>query len=130
MISKLTGHTDIPFFISKNKFTEDFNIIKEMSAIRQSVKNLILTNKGERFFDADIGSDVYASMFENFDIETIITLQSRIANNLNIYEPRVIVNDVRVLEEPKEYAIKVIVDIGLIGTNIKDSIEINLVRNR
>lgn len=130
MISKLTGYADIPFFISKNKFTEDFNIIKEMSAIRQSVKNLILTNKGERFFNSDLGSNVYASMFENFDIETIISLQSRIANNLNIYEPRVIVNDVRVLEEPKEYAIKIIVDIGIVNTNITDSIEINLVRNR
>ena len=39
-------------------------------AVKQSLKNLILTNSGERLFQPTIGSDVYKSLFEPNDIIT------------------------------------------------------------
>ena len=130
MLQRKEQYVDIPFFLSMNAFTNDFNVIKELSAIRQSVKNIVLTNKGERYFNDFFGSDVMESVFENFNYEMVISLQSRIANNLEIFEPRIVINDIRVLSDDKNYSLIVIVDFGIKYTNINDIIQINLLRNR
>ena len=130
MLQRKESYVDVPFFISMNPFTYDFNVIKEMSALRQSVKNIVLTNKGERAFDDFFGCDPYGSLFENFDYEMVIALQSRIANNIQIYEPRVVVNDVLILNDAKNNAIKINIDIGVKYTNVQDTIEISISRNR
>ena len=130
MLQRKEPYVDIPFFLSMNTFTNDFNVIKELSAIRQSVKNIVLTNKGERYFNDFFGCNITDSMFENFNNEMIISLQSRVANNLEIYEPRIVVNDVRVLNDAKSFLLSVVVDFGIKYTNINDVIQINLSRNR
>lgn len=130
MLQRKEPYVDIPFFLSMNPFTNDFNVVKELSAIRQSVKNIIMTNKGERYFNDYFGCNIYASLFENFDYTMVISLQSRIANNLELYEPRIVVNDVRVLNDAENNSLNIIVDIGVKYTNLLDTIQISLSRNR
>jgi len=130
MLQRKEPYVDIPFFLSMNPFTNDFNVVKELSAIRQSVKNVIMTNKGERYFNDYFGSNIYDSLFENFDYTMVITLQSRIANNLELYEPRIVVNDVRVLNDEENNSLNIVVDIGVKYTNLLDTIQISLSRNR
>jgi len=130
MLQRKEPYADIPFFLSMNPFTNDFNLVKELSAIRQSVKNIIMTNKGERYFNDYFGCDIYGSLFENFDYTMVISLQSRIANNLELYEPRIVVNDVRILDDPENNSLNIIVDIGVKYTNLLDTVQISLSRNR
>ena len=35
------------------------------NSVREAIKNLILTDKGERLFQPNLGSDIRASLFEN-----------------------------------------------------------------
>ena len=44
MLKKKQDFKDIPFFISKNPFTNDLNTVNNLPAIRQALKNIILTN--------------------------------------------------------------------------------------
>ena len=130
MLTKNQYYSDLPFFISPNAFTNDMNIVSGLAAIRQSVKNIVLTNNGERAFEFPFGSSLYGTIFDNFTYELMMDIQSRIANNIRIYEPRVALNDIRVLDNPKENAITVIIDFYVSDLKQNDIIQINLVRTR
>jgi len=66
------------------------------SSIQQSLKNLILTNLGERLFQPYIGSNVLATLFENNSIETLSELEFYIQNAIDNSEPRVNLLDINV----------------------------------
>lgn len=53
------------------------------------MKNLVLTNIGERFFQPNVGTNVNKSLFEPNDITTVLDLQLYIENVIRYYEKRV-----------------------------------------
>jgi phage baseplate assembly protein W len=57
---------------------------------------LVLTDRGERLFHPEIGGDVKGSLFENFTPIMEVELRSAIKNVIEIYEPRVVLEDVKV----------------------------------
>ena len=63
-------------------------VVNEKS-INQSLKNLIMTNLGERPFQPYIGSNIYKSLFENNTDETLHDLEFYIDNTIKNNEPRV-----------------------------------------
>ena len=64
----------------------------DVNAVKQSIKTLLLTQKGERLFQPQIGSDLYALLFEPMDFITIEALKAVILNCLANYEPRIVVD--------------------------------------
>lgn len=80
---------DISMSFQINPLTYDLIAIKNETAIARSLRNLVLTNKGERFFDANLGSRVNNLLFENLDDITASSVRDQIENVINNYEPRV-----------------------------------------
>ena len=131
MLQKQISYVDIPFFISKNSFTNDFNVTRDLNAIRQSLKNIILTNTGERSFDYRFGCSIYDFLFDNFTMDLVIKAQSTIAGNIQRYEGnRVGINDVRVLNVPKENKINIVVDFNIPDVGISDILTVSILRTR
>lgn len=130
MLRKNITYSDIPFFITKNSFTNDLNLVNDLVAIRQSVKNIIMSDLGDRAFDFDFGSGLYSTIFENLTLEVILFIQTRIANNLRNYEGRVNLNDVIVTENAEENSLQIVVDFSIPDLNINDVITIDLTRTR
>jgi phage baseplate assembly protein W len=131
MLIKNLHYTDIPFFISKNGFTNDLNVIKDLGAIRQSIKNIIMTNNGERSFDHAFGCSIYNYLFENFTIDMVVKAQSTIAGNIQRYESnRVGINDIKILNVPAENKINIIVDYNIPDAGISDIISVSILRTR
>lgn len=93
-------HSDLPFFLSKNYFTEDINLKKDNSAIQQSIINIVLTRLGERPFVNTFGTKIYDLLFENinpaYPNEDINLLGYKyvIKNALDIHEPRIYCDDI------------------------------------
>jgi len=87
-------YKDLNLFFTKNPLSSDVSKVTDVQAIKRSVRNLVLTNRGERLFHPEIGGNVHGSLFENFTPITEIELQSTITNTLEIYEPRVILEEV------------------------------------
>ena len=87
-------YKDLNLFFTKNPLSGDVGKVTDVQAIKRSVRNLVLTNRGERLFHPEIGGDVYGSLFENFTPITEIELQSAITHTLEIYEPRVVLEEV------------------------------------
>ena len=57
-------------------------------AIKESIKNLVLTNKGERPFQPTLGCDVRRLLFENITPQTLIVIENTIKDTIDAYEPR------------------------------------------
>lgn len=84
---------DLSLSFAKNKVTDDLLVKKEDAAVKQAVLNLLLTNKGERLYDAEFGSDIRTYLFEPLDFGTAGTIKDEIVRTLNNYEPRVTIDE-------------------------------------
>ena len=63
-----------------NPLTDDLIAIKNQTAIARSLRNLVLTAPGERFFNNKVGSRVNQLLFENMDDLTAASIKSEIEN--------------------------------------------------
>ena len=84
---------DLSLSFSKNKVTDDLLVKKEDAAVKQAVLNLLLTNKGERVYDSDYGSNIRTYLFEPLDFGTAGTIKDEIVRTLKNYEPRVSIDE-------------------------------------
>lgn len=100
------------------------------SSVRESIKNIVLTNKGERLFQPDFGCDINASLFENIDANTIIILKDNIRKAIGTYEPRCIVKAVEIIADIDTNNIQATVLFSVINTSNTSSLTIDLVRER
>ena len=91
---------DLDLNFKRNPITNDVVSKKGQNAIKQSIKNLVLTRIGEKLFNPIVGSYVYNLLFDNIVPETTIALQTSIEDVINTYEPRAIVNQVIVDPDP------------------------------
>ena len=87
-------YTDLNLNFAKNPATKDVTRLKDVEAVKRSVRNLILTNRFERPFHPEIGANVRVLLFENMTPVTEQLLTERIAETLRVYEPRAVLNDV------------------------------------
>jgi len=90
---------DISLSFLPHPVTKDLPILKNESAIRRSVRNIVETIPTEKFFNPDFGSDVYKSLFDFVDFGTANIIQGQIKTSINNFEPRV--NNVRVEVDPQ-----------------------------
>lgn len=68
-------YCDVPFFISKNEFTNDINLIKGANALRSAIKNITYIIPGERPFNPKLGSRIFIDS-ENVDQSSLLELTS------------------------------------------------------
>lgn len=69
--------------------TADLMVVKDSADIKQSIKNLLLTRKGERLFNYNIGTSLADLLFEPADYGTADTIRDEIKVILNNYEKRI-----------------------------------------
>ena len=84
---------DLSLSFAKNKVTDDLLVKKEDAAVKQAILNLLLTQKGERIYDREYGSDLKSHLFEPLDFGTAGTIKDEIVRTLTNYEPRVTIDE-------------------------------------
>ena len=98
-----------------NPLTNDLIAIKNQTAIARSLRNLVLTAPGERFFNEELGSRVNKLLFENLDDITASSIKDEIENTIKNYEPRVKLLTTKVSPNPDSYEFDVIMTYEIIG---------------
>ena len=93
------SYKDISLSFDPHPITKDLPVLKNENAIRRSVRNLVQTIPGERFFNPLLGSSVYDSMFDLADFGTSTLIESEILTTIGNFEPRV--ENVRVRVDPR-----------------------------
>jgi phage baseplate assembly protein W len=106
---------DISMSFQVNPFTYDIIGIKNETAIARSVRNLVLTLPGERFFNQNLGSSVNKLLFENMDDLTAASIQDEIRTTINNYEPRVNLRSVEVNPDYDQNQFDITITYDIIG---------------
>jgi len=125
---KSRSFSDILISMQRNPFTDDTSVVKNDNAIKQAVKNLILTQPGEKPFQPLVGSKVYNLLFEPLDAFTADSIKDEIINTINQYEPRVKLTEVVVTPIYEGNKLNVSVEYQVVGLPIVETIEFILQR--
>jgi phage baseplate assembly protein W len=96
----------------------DLIVIKNETAIARSIRNLVFTLPGERFFNQNLGSRISNSLFENIDNTSAGIIQDEIQNTIQNYEPRVDLISVEVLPNYEEYSFDVNINYNIVGIDV------------
>lgn len=100
----------------KNPVTGFLARVTNEEAIKQSLRNIILTNNGERFYDSGIGSKVNASLFEPMNPITQEDLKFSISEACKL--------------EPRAYVHNIIVNVMADGNAVLISIEFSPINSQ
>lgn len=100
------------------------------NAVKQSIRNLILTNLGERLFQPTIGSNIIHSLFEPNDIITAENITSFTKSTITQNEPRAMLLNVNVYPNYDLNSFNVNIIFSLINSNVPIQMTVILKRVR
>ena len=109
---------DLSMTFKTNPLNGDLIALKNASAISRALKNIVLTGRGEKFFDPDFGSGVSESLFENLDEVTALAIRDEIEFSIINYEPRVDLVDVEVIPDYDGNQYYVVITYIIVGIDI------------
>ena len=87
---------DISMSFETNPLNDDLIALKNSTAIARSLRNIVFTRPGEKFFDPNFGSRITESLFENMDEVSALAISDEIEFSITNFEPRVNLIEVRV----------------------------------
>ena len=84
-----SGFKDLSMSFQANPLSKDLIALKNTNAIARSLKNIVFTLPGEKFFNENFGSRITASLFENINDVTANIIVDEITQSIVRNEPRV-----------------------------------------
>lgn len=125
---RLSLFSDLHKDMTQNPLSEDLALKRDEEAIKESIKNLILTNRGERLMQPLLGGNVQAMLFENNTPATIKLIQEQVKTVIRQYEPRATLIDVIVRSSVDESTVEV--EIYFYINNIVEPISVTVFLER
>ncbi len=83
------GFKDISMTFQSNPLTSDLIVLKNENAIARSIRNIVFTVPGEKFFNESFGSNINKSLFDNIDELSAIIIKDQITESIENFESRV-----------------------------------------
>jgi phage baseplate assembly protein W len=119
----------LPFTLGNNGFFAVTYTTKEQ--VKSNLKNLILTNRGERLMQPDFGCNLRQAIFEQIGPDTYDYIRSEIENSIQRWLPYIIVNDVNVTSDTTQkdnnrISVRLDYTLAYAGSNSRDSLNITV----
>ena len=112
------GFKDISMTFQINPLNSDLIGLKNESAISRSIRNIVFTLPGEKFFNENFGSRISRTLFENVDDISASIITDEIRNSIQNYEPRVELIDVQAIPDYDNGGFDVTIIYRIIGADI------------
>ena len=112
------GFKDISMSFQSNPLNDDLIGLKNENAIARSVKNIVFTIPGEKFFNPRFGSDISEVLFENINEISASAIEDQIKLSINNYEPRVELIDVKAIPNYDNNQFDTVITYKIIGIDI------------
>ena len=127
--SRTVDYLDIDLTFAKRP-SGDIYKKKDAAAVKQSIKNLLLTDFYEKPFQPFFGGNLRAMLFELADEDTEDEVEENIRNAINKYEPRAEILTISVNVLPDQNDMRVSVYFKIISTEETVTFTTNLSRLR
>tara|TARA_A100001037_G_scaffold293460_1_gene310087 strand:+ start:193 stop:597 length:405 start_codon:yes stop_codon:yes gene_type:complete len=121
---------DFDIAFSRHPIKKSLSLKKNDNAVKQSVKNILLSNMFERPYKPDYGGNIRAMLFENFDPMTEQVLRKRIEEAIGNYEPRVDLEEVKIDAKEDENALDITVKFTTINQIEPTEVTVSVERTR
>mgnify|MGYP001160840342 FL=1 len=130
VVSRKKGWADLNLKLTRHPIRKDVIPLRDDEAIKNSVKNLILTNFFERPFQPQVGANLRGLLFQPADAITKYELSDGIKQVLIDYEPRIRVSRVAIEDQSDRNAYRITVSFQIIEMDLNTEVEIVLQRLR
>jgi len=121
-------YSDFTNNLDRNPITNYLSKYVNENAVKSSIRNLVLTGNGERFYNSLIGSKISTLLFDPIDDVTALTLKNTIRETIDNYEPRANLLEINVTPDEDNNAYYVSIVFGII--NIPEVFNLDLILNR
>jgi phage baseplate assembly protein W len=119
---------DIPLSFTAHPVTGNVKALVNRDAVKQSVKNIVLTNFYERPYSPNLGGNILSQLFENMDPITEYNIAKNIRQALDNYEPRAIIDEIKSGFYQDENAINITITFRV--RNDAEPISVNVLLDR
>ena len=111
------GYKDLSMSFKQNPLNNDLIVLRNENAIARSIRNIILTIPGEKFFNEDFGSNVSKLLFDNLDPLTALEIKEQITFSIVNYEPRADLLQVDVTPDYDDGEFDVVITYKIVGVD-------------
>ena len=109
---------DLSMSFESNPLNDDLVSLSDTAAIARSIRNIVFTQPGEKFFNPDFGSRITESLFENVDEVSALAIEDEIKSSIINFEPRVNLSFVNVNPNPDDNEMNVTIEYEITGIDI------------
>ena len=109
---------DISMSFETNPLNDDLVSLSDTTAIARSIRNIVFTSPGEKFFNPDFGSRISESLFENVDEVSALAIEDEIKSSIINFEPRVNLLSTIVVPNPDDNEMNVTIEYEITGIDI------------
>ena len=109
---------DISMSFETSPLNDDLVSLSDTSAIARSIRNIVFTSPGEKFFNPDFGSRISESLFENVDDVSALAIEDEIKSSIINFEPRVNLLNTNVVPNPDDNEMNVTIEYEITGIDI------------
>ena len=106
---------DISMSLGTNPLTGDVLALTNINSINRSIRNLVYTERGERFFNQTLGCGITRLLFDPLDNITAQSVKEEIETTINNFEPRVKLDRVEVVPNFDDNELNVTIVYDVIG---------------
>ncbi len=121
---------DISLVFAAHPMTNDVVTKIDAAAVKQSIRNLVMTMNYERPFHPEKGCQIYGMLFENVTSTTLNVAKQSIVDVITQYEPRANLVDVVIEDALSNNAINISIYFTLLNIDVVESVSVFIDRLR
>jgi len=125
---KISIYSDFKKDLSISPLSNDVALFKDEDSVKESLKNLVLTDRGERLMQPNLGGNVRQMLFENMTPAGLKLIEEQIRTTIELHEPRAEVIDVIVNGSLDNNTVKVTIKYFI--TNQEQPVELDVFLER
>ena len=129
IVSRKKGYRDLDLSLKRHPITGKITTLKDDAAVKNAVKNLVLTNFFERPFQPSLGANLRGLLFEPADGVTRLAIKDNIEGVVKA-EPRIKLLALSVIDLSDKNAYRVTMSYRIRESNKVEDVEIVLRRLR
>jgi phage baseplate assembly protein W len=125
---KIPIYRDLHKDMTKSPVNDDLAVKIDEEAVKESIKNLILTDKGERLMQPLLGGSIRAMLFDNNSPATLKLIQEQVRETIEQYEPRATLIDVQVTSQIDDNVVRITIFFYI--NNVEQPISVSVLLER
>ena len=127
---KITIYQDFKKNLEISPVSQDLTVNKDEDAVKEALQNLILTDRGERLMQPNLGGNIRAMLFENITPAVLTLIEDQVRTTIDLYEPRAELIDVTASSNIDDNVVKVNIVFYVKNNQQPISVDVFLERTR